>query len=68
MILSDLCSAAGLSYPPSAANVPVSGICTDAGRLAKGELFVCLRGTRGDGHDHLPRAMARGACAALIDR
>ena len=68
MILSDLCSAAGLSYPPGAANVSVSGICTDAGRLAKGELFVCLRGTRGDGHDHLPRAMERGACAALIDR
>ncbi len=66
MILSDLCNAAGLTYAKDAAQIPVSGICTDSGKLTKGQLFVCLRGTRNDGHNYLTDAAERGACAAVV--
>lgn len=68
MILSDLCGAAGLACPADAAQISVDGICTDSEKLIQGQLFVCLRGTRRDGHDYLSDARARGACAAVIDR
>lgn len=66
MILSDLCSKAGLACPADAAKLTVCGVCTDSQRLARGELFVALRGTHADGHDYLSEASARGACAAVI--
>lgn len=66
MILSDLLGSAGLPCPVQTAQIDVSGICTDSEKLTKGQLFVCLRGARADGHDHLNDAAANGACAAVI--
>ena len=66
MILSDLFASAGLNCPADAGQIAVSGICTNSQRLKKDELFVCLRGTRTDGHEHLAQAAERGACAAVI--
>ena len=66
MILSALCSAAGLFCPAGAEQIAVSGICTDSAELAQGTLFVCVRGAHNDGHDHLAKAAAQGACAAVI--
>ncbi len=66
MILSELCGAAGLFCPVGAEQIAVSGICTNTEKLTKGNLFVCLRGTRTDGHEYLADAAARGACAAVI--
>ena len=66
MILSTLCHKAGLECPAQAEQIKVSGICTDSGKLCQGQLFVCLKGTRTDGHAFLAQAAARGACAAVI--
>lgn len=66
MILFDLCRAAGLTCPAAAEQIAVSGICTDSRTLKKGDLFICLRGTIADGHDHLCTAAQRGACAAVV--
>ncbi len=68
MILSDLCSAAGLSCPADAAQIAVGGICADTKKLTSGQLFVALRGVHANGHDYLTDAAERGACAAVIDR
>jgi len=45
-----------------------AGVSTDSRALARGELFVALRGERFDGHDFLEGAAARGASAAMVDR
>jgi len=42
------------------------GVSTDSRSLARGELFVALRGERFDGHEFLAAAAARGAAAALV--
>jgi UDP-N-acetylmuramoyl-tripeptide--D-alanyl-D-alanine ligase len=44
-----------------------TGVSTDSRSVARGELFVALRGERFDGHEFLAAAAARGAAAALID-
>lgn len=66
MILSTLCKTAGLNCPVGAEQTEVSGICTDSQKLTSGQLFVCLKGTKTDGHAYLQDAADRGACAAVI--
>jgi UDP-N-acetylmuramoyl-tripeptide--D-alanyl-D-alanine ligase len=45
-----------------------AGISTDTRRLARGDLFVALRGERFDAHDFLAQAKAAGAGAAVVRR
>jgi UDP-N-acetylmuramoyl-tripeptide--D-alanyl-D-alanine ligase len=42
-------------------------VSTDSRTLARGALFVALRGERFDGHKFLSAAQERGAAAALVD-
>jgi UDP-N-acetylmuramoyl-tripeptide--D-alanyl-D-alanine ligase len=44
----------------------VLGLGTDGRTIARGALFVALRGPRHDGHDYLGQAAERGASAALV--
>ena len=48
-------------------DVRFEGVSTDSRSIAKGELFVAIRGERFDGHEFLGAAKARGAAAALVD-
>jgi UDP-N-acetylmuramoyl-tripeptide--D-alanyl-D-alanine ligase len=45
-----------------------AGVTTDSRRLARGELFVAIRGDAHDGHDFLADAAARGAGAVVVER
>jgi UDP-N-acetylmuramoyl-tripeptide--D-alanyl-D-alanine ligase len=45
-----------------------AGVTTDSRRLARGELFVAIRGEAHDGHDFLADAAARGAGAVVVER
>src|SRR5713101_6720191 len=40
----------------------------DTRQLIPGELFVAVRGERGDGHDYLPDAVQRGISGLLVER
>ncbi len=44
----------------------ISAVVSDSRRAVPGCLFLCLRGTRTDGHTHIAEAAARGAAAAVI--
>ena len=44
-----------------------TGVSTDTRSIAKGDLFVALRGERFDGHAFLAQARDAGAAAALVD-
>ena len=66
MILSDLLEIAEIHTPSWAEQIRVTGICIDSTRLAKGELFVCLKGRHTDSHTFLQDAAHRGACAAVV--
>ncbi|MGH8746341.1 MAG: UDP-N-acetylmuramoyl-tripeptide--D-alanyl-D-alanine ligase, partial [Burkholderiales bacterium] len=49
------------------ADTRFSAVSTDSRSLARGELFVALRGERFDGHAFLGAARAGGAAAAMVD-
>jgi UDP-N-acetylmuramoyl-tripeptide--D-alanyl-D-alanine ligase len=40
---------------------------TDSRTIERGQTFVCLRGPRFDGHDHIEGAVRRGAAAIVAD-
>ncbi|MBC5823867.1 MAG: UDP-N-acetylmuramoyl-L-alanyl-D-glutamate--2,6-diaminopimelate ligase [Candidatus Eremiobacteraeota bacterium] len=46
----------------------ISSIVTDSRRAQAGALFVCLPGTRDDGHGHVRDALGRGASAIVAER
>ncbi len=46
----------------------VEEVTTDSRRVARGALFVALRGSRRDGHDFVAPALAAGAVAVVVDR
>lgn len=57
-----------LQYPAHpAGREPIGGVSTDTRTLARGDIFVALRGERFDGHDFLPQAAAAGASAFIVD-
>ena len=51
-----------------AASTEVTAIAFDSRRVEPGALFCCLTGGAGDGHDHAPEAVARGARSLLVER
>ncbi|HEU0092687.1 MAG TPA: Mur ligase domain-containing protein, partial [Vicinamibacteria bacterium] len=46
----------------------VAGVSIDSRTLAKGQLFVAVKGPNFDGHDFVGAALARGAAAAMVHR
>ncbi len=44
----------------------VSGIATDTRKIAKGDVFVALKGERFDGHDYLRDAVRDGTSAVVV--
>ncbi len=51
---------------PEGAEIVV--ISHDSGTVGPGTLFCCVRGSRVDGHDFGPQAVAAGAAALLVER
>lgn len=47
-------------------NTEISGIVYDSRRATHGDLFVCIRGFRQDGHDFIDDALVRGAAAIAV--
>src|SRR5205085_3192992 len=45
-----------------------SGVSIDSRTLAPGDLFAALIGERGDGHEHIADALAKGAAGVLVHR
>lgn len=59
--LDDLLAGLAAAVPP----LPVMGLASDSRRLARGDVFLALRGTRGHGLAHLPQVLAGGASAIV---
>jgi UDP-N-acetylmuramoyl-L-alanyl-D-glutamate--2,6-diaminopimelate ligase len=68
--LSDLAEATGdlLLELTGAPATEVTGVASDARRVAAGDLFVCVVGTVTDGHLYAAEAVAAGAVAIVCER
>jgi len=56
----------GVLPDPEAGAAPITGAAIDSREVRPGDLFVALPGDRGDGHEFLRDAFARGAAAAIV--
>lgn len=48
-------------------DLSITGISYHSGKVAKGHLFVCIKGFKTDGHKYLSQAIASGAVAAVVE-
>lgn len=54
--------------PYQAGELPdIQKITIDSRKVEKGDLFVCIRGRRDDGHRYIDEALQSGAAAVLLD-
>jgi UDP-N-acetylmuramoyl-L-alanyl-D-glutamate--2,6-diaminopimelate ligase len=51
----------------NAQDIPVSGCLCDGRRIEPGDLFAAFAGSRHDGRDFIPQAVARGCAAVLAE-
>ena len=49
-------------------NSIITGISTDSGDVKAGDMFVCIKGERTDGHKYVDLAVNNGASCVLSDR
>ena len=45
----------------------IAGLAYHSGKVSAGDLFVCIKGYKTDGHLYLPQAVERGAVAAVVE-
>lgn len=67
MRFGELFDAVGLQCPPELEARAASGIVTDSRKVTKDCIFVCIRGTRCDGHEHIEEAIVAGAAVIVAE-
>ncbi|MGI6066991.1 MAG: Mur ligase domain-containing protein, partial [Bacillota bacterium] len=48
-------------------NKIITGIQYDSRKIKPGDIFVCIKGLKSDGHDYIPQAVENGAAALLVE-
>ena len=46
----------------------VTHICHDSRQVIRGSMFICLKGSREDGHDYLAQAIRKGAAVCVVSK
>lgn len=67
MLLSRLISDVQVLSMQADPTMEISGIVSDSRRATAGCMFLCLRGTRQDGHVYIADAVQRGASVVIVD-
>lgn len=49
-------------------DIDICGISDDSRKIKKGDVFICITGTRYDGHDYIGEAIDKGAAAIIVSR
>jgi UDP-N-acetylmuramoyl-L-alanyl-D-glutamate--2,6-diaminopimelate ligase len=49
-------------------NQDIKGISYDSRQVSPGDLFICIKGLKTDGHQYIEQALNRGATALLMER
>ena len=68
MRLGELLLKIGLECPEELENKIVSAIVTDSRKVTKDCIFVCIRGSSFDGHDHIEEAIRAGASVIVAEK
>jgi len=66
-LLKDLIYKAGIEEVMGSTNVAIEKICFDSRNVEEFSLFVAIRGTAHDGHEHIEKAIEAGASAIICE-
>lgn len=58
----------GASLAGFALERDIPAVCDDSRKVTKDCLFICIKGTRDDGHNHVAEALERGAAMVICQR
>lgn len=64
----EILEAAGAELISGSLNDCFSGVSIDSRTVKKGDIFICIKGERFDGHDFIPEAIAKGASGVIFSR
>ncbi|MBR2381963.1 MAG: UDP-N-acetylmuramoyl-L-alanyl-D-glutamate--2,6-diaminopimelate ligase [Clostridia bacterium] len=67
MKLLEICQRAGIKCPEHLEKTEVEGISSRSYEIKENYVFVCLNGTRADGHNYIDAAILNGAVAVVIE-
>ena len=67
MKLLEICKKAGIKCPNHLENIEVEGISSRSNEIKENYVFVCLEGTKLDGHNYIDAAILNGASAIVIE-
>jgi len=65
--LRDLLYKVGMIRNEGDLDLPITHITADSREVREGSLFIAVRGTKSDGHHHIPEALAKGAIAIISE-
>ncbi len=68
MKLLDICQKIEITCPKHLESIEILGITSNSKRVREGYIFVCLDGTKSDGHRYINDALLHGACAVVIEK
>lgn len=68
MFYNELLLPLGLECPAELFGVEVAGIATDSERVVENCIFICVSGTRYDGHDYVNEAISAGARVIVAEK
>ena len=68
MTIKNLLATAGQNAQVLGADHEICGLAYDSREAKVGDLFICLKGEKADGHDFAPKAYARGVRVFLVER
>lgn len=57
----------GLEFTGPVPDCEITGVTADSRQIEKGNLFVCIKGGKFDGHDHAQEALDAGAAAVVCE-
>ena len=67
MKLLDICKNASIKCPKNLENIEVEGISSRSYEIKENYVFVCLKGTKVDGHNYIDAAILNGAVAIVVE-
>ena len=68
MLLNELIRGMDTEYIKGNVKIEISAVAYDSRKVKQGTVFICIDGTKADGHDYIPQALENGAVAIIVQK
>ncbi len=68
MLLKDLIKEIEIEHIQGDSNIRITGVAYDSRKVKQGNLFVCIKGFKVDGHSYISQAIENGAVCIIVEQ